>query len=343
MLFSLYSTDSKEVWDRVVDLATQNGEKEMFCSLHIPEADNLQNFLEFLKQLHINKGFNFTADISPLTLKKLSLTIENLNEIRKYGINCLRIDFGFSAAEIIRIGKAGFKIAVNASVVNESFINELKGLSFFGWHNYYPRPETGIDVSYFKSQNELFKKYNLPVYTFIPGDSFYRAPLHMGLPVIESQRFQNTYVNFIEMKKLAPGMPVCVAEGLIYKRHLRWINEYEASGIITIPLSNFDELSKSLDGKCFYVRKEEANISWRLEDTRKLLEKPQEILNASLRKRGSLQMDTSGYGRYEGEIHIMTKDSPLHPYVIRISEIPSPYINLVDFLDAHPKIRFEII
>ncbi|MDR2869607.1 MAG: MupG family TIM beta-alpha barrel fold protein [Deferribacteraceae bacterium] len=343
MLFSLYPTDERAAWERVLALNSAYGERELYCSLHIPEVGDLQDFMAFLKQAHDEKGLRFYADISPLALEKLSLSIDSLPTLFDYGIFCLRIDFGFSIEEIQRISRLGFKIALNASCVGESTIDKLEGADIIAWHNYYPRPETGVSLPYFISCCELFQKHNIPIYTFIPGDAEFRAPLRMGLPVMEHQRGQNAYVNYLEMARMHTGMRICVAEGRIYERHLRWIKEYEATGIITIPLASFDEYASRLDGREFAVRIEATDYSHRLEGTRKLLASDGEYVNASCRKRGSLQMDTGAYGRYEGEIHIMTTDAPLHPYVIRIAEIASPYQKLTEFLYGNPRVRFEVI
>ncbi|MEZ5088368.1 MAG: MupG family TIM beta-alpha barrel fold protein [Micropruina sp.] len=68
--------------------------------------------------------------------------------MRDWGVTMVRIDYGFTPAEVARIARAGgFRIAVNASTVTADELAELDGLDVVGWHNYYPRPETGLSGS----------------------------------------------------------------------------------------------------------------------------------------------------------------------------------------------------
>lgn len=341
MIFSFYPTDSYEVIDEIVQMVVSYGEKTVFTSLHMKESENLNKYLNKLKNLNEEKQIVFFADISPNTLKMLSISIEEIGLLKTYGIIGLRIDFGFDIEDIIKISKLGFEIAINASVVDSKFIDKLKGVPLIAWHNFYPRPETAINIKFLNSQNEMFEKYNIPIYTFIPGEKYLRAPLFYGLPTIESQRFLNCYLNYLEMKRLNPNMKIVLAEGVCFEKHIQWILKYEKENIITIPLTSVDDKTfHILSSKIFVIRKEETDYSWRLEETRFLIPSPVEIINATKRFKGSIQMDTKGYGRYEGELHIMKDDFVLDQNVIRIAEIPSSYINLVDSLTGCIKISF---
>jgi hypothetical protein len=344
MLFSLYPTDTEQTQQHIVAIALKYGCKQFFFSLHIPEAQNLQHFLAFLKQKHQTEGLSYTADISPLTLKLLNLSLNNLSPLKNYGITALRIDFGFNNSQIIEIGQtSGLQIAINASTVTKTDLEQLAGLNLIGWHNYYPRPQTALSTGFFTQQNSLLKSYGIPIYAFIAGEAYLRAPLAMGLPTIEAGRFLNGYVAYLQLKQLEPSAYICLAEGLVASQHLEWIKTYEAKQLITLPLAGFDPLAQQLNNRQFFVRIEQTDSSWRLEESRKLLTVPQYSLNNYCQQRGSVQMDMAGYGRYEGELHIMTANLPLHPHVVRVAEVASPYVGLVDTLAGRAKIMFKTI
>jgi hypothetical protein len=340
MFFSVYPTDKIQDIHSVLEMALSQNLKLVFTSLHIPESSDLKRYMSFLKEMHISKGFSFFADISPLTLEKLGLRIKNLNSLIEAGIAGLRIDFGFNIENIRQIASNGFKIALNASIAQEDIIDALIDFNPIGWHNYYPRPETGINEIFFENQTSLFTKRGLPVYTFIPGEKNLRAPLFFGLPTLESHRYKNVYRNYMEFALKYPNIKVFCAEGCIHQKHLDWISEYENYNVITLPVFCTDSrIHKILEKNIFTIRYEQTDCSFRLENTRSKIKIHKKIQN-EIRNKGSLQMDTEQFGRYHGEIHIMKKDMPLHPYIDHIADIADSYKIILDFLRGGEKVRF---
>ncbi|MDR2372515.1 MAG: MupG family TIM beta-alpha barrel fold protein [Bifidobacteriaceae bacterium] len=208
-----------------------------------------------------------------------------------------------------------------------------------GWHNYYPRPETGITAEFFQAQSRLFEERGWPVYAFIPGETTFRAPLHLGLPMLESQRHRNSYVNHAEIKALSPAAKVVCAEGALLPQHLDWIAALERDGILTLPLTCLDASAEFLFEHPWRVRGEVAAASWRLEGTRSGRQ-PRQVVNADARWKGSIQMDLPSWGRYQGEIHIMRQDRPLDPRQARVAEIARPYEALVGCVRPHMMVAF---
>ena len=81
MLFSLYPTDPADVRDAVVAAARDHSaEQALFTSLHIPEADDLASFADYLRGLHERDGLTFCADISPLTLNRLGIELDGVDD-----------------------------------------------------------------------------------------------------------------------------------------------------------------------------------------------------------------------------------------------------------------------
>ena len=239
MLFSIYPTDTPEVRAAVLDQACAVAEAPMlFTSLHQPESDGLRGFGAELADAHRERGVTFCADISPLALERLGEGFDGLGRLRDGGVEMLRIDFGFAPEEIRRIARAsGCRIAVNASTATASFLDELDGIDVVGWHNFYPRPETGIGTEFFVSQNALFAERQSPVYAFLPGETALRAPLHLGLPTLEEHRHRTAWRNYLHLRAIAPDVEIVCAEGTVHAEHLEWIAHHERTGEVTVPLS----------------------------------------------------------------------------------------------------------
>ncbi len=339
MLFSLYPTDTPQVRQDVVEQALSQPERLLFTSLHIPESDGLRQFGEYLRDLHVGHQLTFCGDVSPTTLDKLGIGLDELGRLREWGVECLRIDYGFTTAEIQRIARV-FPIAINASTADAALLDELAGLDVLGWHNYYPRPETGLEVEFYLAQNRLFGERGLPVHAFIPGEVSFRAPLFAGLPMLEQQRHRNSYRNALELFTLSPQVKIFCAEGTLLPEHLRWIAHFERTGEVTLPLTGIDDSVAFLTERPWHLRVEGTAASFRLDGTREA-RSPSRILNADQRRRGSLQLDLAGYGRYAGELHLMRTDRPLNQLQARVAEIATPYLGLVDLLRPGMTVRFE--
>jgi len=351
MLFSVYPTDAPEVRDAVLAQACALAPTPMiFTSLHLPENADLEGFGAVLADMHRERGITFCADISPLTIERLGTSvngagfagagIEGVARLRDWGITVLRIDFGFAPDQIRAIAAASqCGIAVNASTATASLLDELEDLRPVGWHNFYPRPETGITPSFYVSQNELFASRNLPVFAFLPGEVSFRAPLHQGVPTLEEHRYRTVWRNYLHLRALDPEVEIVCAEGTLRSEHVEWIAHHEQTGEVSLPLIGVDPAARFLIGMSWRLRTEDAAASFRLEGTRGS-ETPSAVRNGDRRAAGSLQMDLEGLGRYRGEIQLMRQDLPLTGLQAYVGEIAAPYRGLVEDLRPGDTVRF---
>jgi len=341
VLYSLYPTDTDQIRAAVVAAVRVQADRLVFTSLHIPESRGLREFGAYLQRLHESEGFEFCADISPATLEALGLGIDDLGLLHTWGVRCVRIDFGFDAAQVRRIARVGpFQVAVNASTADAALLDELDGVPLVGWHNYYPRPETGLSEDFYDQQNGLFASRGLALYSFIPGEASFRAPLFLGLPTLEAHRHRNGYVSYLETTTRQPEVRVVCAEGVLHDEHLRWITHFEQTGEVTVPLVSVDPAADYLKGRSWRLRPEGTESSFRIEGTRGATV-PERVVNADVRGRGSLQVDLAGYGRYAGEVHLMRRDRPLNHLEAFVGAIAQPYLGLVDVLRPGMAVRFE--
>ncbi|TLG72750.1 MupG family TIM beta-alpha barrel fold protein [Culicoidibacter larvae] len=345
LVFSLYPTDEEVVLNQVVQQAKQYNIKHFFVSLHIPETERLQQFIDYMQKLHRQHGYQFFADISPNTLTMLNIPIAALAQLKEYGVIGLRIDFGFTLTEIRMMHQLGFKIALNASTLTEAELMELADIPVIAWHNYYPRPETGLNDAFYQRQNRMISEFRRMIFSFIPGNRQLRAPLHLGLPVLEVQRNRSPYINYLEQRIIYGIEYVAIAEGTISEPDMQMIAKYEAESIITIPVATIDEgCWQVLKDKHWTIRIEESDASWRIKATRHHPDLTIPSHGDGLeRVRGALQMDTAAYGRYSGEIHVLRQDLAGDERTIEIGRIAEHYCELVDMLGGRARVEFKKI
>lgn len=340
MLFSLYPTDDHQVRAAVVAAAVRDTTGPVFTSLHIPESEGLRAFGDYLRELHVGHGLTFCADVSPRTLDLLGIDLADAGMLREWGVAMVRIDYGFGVEDIRRIaGTGGYRIAVNASTVTSAELDRFAGLDVAGWHNFYPRPETGLSDGFFAAQNAMLRGRGLDIYCFIPGERTFRAPLGLGLPTVESHRHANAHLNHARVLAACPDATVVCAEGTLLDEHLGWIEHREQTGETVLPMTGLDpSVGFLLDGS-WRLRPEGTDYSHRIEDTRRA-RTPDRIVNGAIRPAGSLQADLASMGRYHGELHLMRSDRPLLAGQALVGEIAAPYRELVDCLRPGDSVRF---
>lgn len=340
MLFSLYPTDDPDVRAAVLATAARHPGAPVFTSLHIPESRGLRDFGAYLRDLHVTHGLSFCADVSPGTLELLDIELADAGLLRDWGVTMVRIDYGFTAEQTARIAEAGgYRIAVNASTVTAGDLDRLDGLDVVGWHNFYPRPETGLSADFFAAQNALLRRRGLDVYCFIPGERTFRAPLGLGLPTLESHRHVNAYLNHARVLAACPEARVVCAEGTLLDEHLAWIEHRERTGETVLPMAGLDaSVAFLLDGS-WRLRPEGTAYSHRIEGTRQP-RTPERVVNGASRRAGSLQADLAGMGRYHGELHLMRTDRPLLAGQALVGELAGPYAGLIDCLRPGDTVRF---
>src|SRR5699024_4684613 len=128
----------------------ESGFRYIFTSLHIPEDDSskYEEQLKDLGKLVFKLEMELMADIYPTSLKHLGFDWTKAEQLLNCGLTGLRIDYGVPETTIIELSHK-MKIALNASTLTEEILERMKenGLNtdaVEAWHNFYPRPETGI-------------------------------------------------------------------------------------------------------------------------------------------------------------------------------------------------------
>ena len=88
------------------------------------------------------------------------MTYENVEDLLDWGITGLRMDYGIARQKKSRVSHK-MKVALNASTITDSFWKELitekiRVENVEAWHNFYPRPETGLAKSFYKNKTNTY-------------------------------------------------------------------------------------------------------------------------------------------------------------------------------------------
>lgn len=99
------------------------------------------------------------------------------------------MDYGFTENEIAALARQ-MPVVLNATTTAAESARRIAaaGNLVMAMHNFYPRPETGLDDDFLLKSTRSLQAAGLKVLAFIPGDNKLRGPLYEGLPTLERHR-----------------------------------------------------------------------------------------------------------------------------------------------------------
>ncbi|MFT8704834.1 MupG family TIM beta-alpha barrel fold protein [Bifidobacterium aquikefiricola] len=291
----------------------------VFTSLHIPE-DNpklLQSRLAQLAGWCAQSDLELVADVSDTGLRRMGWTLRDPARILDTGVTGLRIDDGIDLAEVATLSHA-MPVALNASTMSQHDIDILRRNDanfdhLEAWHNYYPRPETGLDREWYRAKNEWFHSLGLKTMGFVSGDGELRGPLFQHLPTLEIHREWNPLAAALDLERLQTDR-IYIADNTITDSSLNAFTHYAETGTIGLRL---DSVPSALTARVWHNRPDVARDVIRLLESRRLQVLPTKPNDgeAEARPTGTLTLDTTDYGRYAGELQITRRDLPPDPRV----------------------------
>ena len=178
--------------------------------------DSFEAFRELGKFCAWNE-LHLCADVDERTFARLKATPSDLSVFKELGLNTLRVDGGFSPKELIMMSSntLGLDLAINASaafMAGPDSVNLLLELlnattahgnleNLAACHNFFPLPETGLDMEFANKLNAVFHERGVRVGGFVASQT---APPMIytegcGLPSIEAQRYLPPHLSAAEL------------------------------------------------------------------------------------------------------------------------------------------------
>ena len=317
----------------------KSGFTGIFTSMHIPEDDAsaYKERLAAIGEEAKRHNLDLMVDISGVALQTAGFAADDLSALVELGVTGLRMDFHISN-EQMALWSRQIKISLNASTLTEKDIAELEAAgavfaNLEAWHNYYPRPETGLDRQWFAEKNKWLKEKGLTVQAFVSGDSDLRGPLFEGLPTLEEHRGINPLAAAMEIAKLDVDL-IYIGDGGLSKKVQQQFLAYQQEKVVTIFVE--DSGSEYFE----YILGEHIN---RQDDARDVIRSAQarfkkipqiKAEKTAERKRGAVTVDNEEYLRYMGEIQIVKHDLPADSKVNVVAQVTAQDISLIAQIGA---------
>ena len=312
----------------------------VFLSLHISEEfdETYCRRAEDVCRTLASSGFRIIADVSRKTVAQFGC--DDLVELaKKLQLWALRIDYGFSKEEIMVLAEQ-MPIVVNASTVTAADAREIaaRGREVFAMHNFYPRPETGLDEDYLAETTKALQAAGLKVLAFIPGDSVLRGPVYEGLPTLEAHRTVLPSAAFADLTVRYGMDGVFLADPGISDAELHRIDRFCRENVISLPVNLVSEYNWLYD-QVLTCRVDSPRRMIRVLESREYSCKGAVVApeNSIARLRGSITIDNERYGRYTGEIQIIRSDLQADSRVNVIGQIPENARLLMDCIKGGQK------
>ena len=344
--FSCYLNDSAtEQQAAYLKQMQQAGFTGVFTSLQLSEAKP-EIIRQRLDQLVANchqLGLTIMADVSAASLQRLGIALHDGKAIQALGLDGLRIDDGIDMTTVAALSHT-MAIELNASTLSACMIDQLANAKanlrhIEAWHNFYPRPETGLDPAWFAQKNKWLHALGFKTMAFISGDAQQRGPLFAGLPTLEAHRGLLPLAAYLELRQLAIDH-VYVGDPQLSPRSIAAFQAYVHDQVLLIQVQTDDERLLHLT---WHSRPDIAQKVVRLAEARleHIFATPQPA-QTDPRPRGSITLDNSAYGRYAGELQLTRCDLPADPRVNVIGKIEPSNLPLLDQIGPHQAIRFKI-
>lgn len=332
--YSVYLAEYRN--GRIPSAECSAGGAPVFLSLHIREeySDTYeQEMVELCRRLN-DAGMKIIADIEKDTPGRFhtSSVLQLKEKLHLYGV---RIDFGFSAQEIAEAASR-MPVIVNASTLQADEARIILARAAYpvvAMHNFYPRPETGLDEDYLKESTAALKALGLQTAAFVPGDTVKRGPLYEGLPTLEAHRYLPPSVGYIDLLERFGIDTVFVGDPGVSEAEVARMRTFALKDVIEVPCllkSGYEDyydrvFTCRVDSPSWLVRAQESR-AYAGTSGRKEVPDPE----VKKRVRGSITMDNEKYLRYCGEVQLMRKDLPADERVNVIGQVEKEYLLLLE-------------
>lgn len=270
-----------------------------------------------------NLGMEVTFDVAPSVFDKFSISYDDLSFFKNLDAYAIRLDEGFDSLKeaLLSYNPHGLKIVINASNGTKYLDNIL---SFGGnregieaCHNFYPQKYTGLSCAHFKKCNDGLLSLNVPVGAFISSqnqNTFGPWPVYEGLCTLEEHRNLPLDLQARHLAATKQISQIIIGNAYASDEELELVSKIDFSKL-TFAIDLLDtttELEKEIifqyphfvrgDMSEYMARSTQCRITYQNSDL-----PPHDTRDL---QRGDIVIVNNLYGRYKGELHIVTKDMP---------------------------------
>jgi len=355
--FSVYMNEDFSLEDNLAyaELAASLGYRHAFTSLHLPEVDFARRWSEMVElSSRIKKlGISLTADISPVTMRAAGASVHDLLPFREAGIAQLRLDYGFSKAEIVAMTRNphGLRIVINASTVSsgELIAMATSGADFAALgacHNFYPRAYTGLSAAHLASQAEALASFGLRADVFVASQRGKRGPLYEGLPTLEAHRHMAPAAAGQWLLRAAAVDKIYIGDAYADEEELRALIAIDRD-VIELEIELAEGLSetelRTIFSGVHTNRLDAAEHVVRSMESRGYAQIGQAVAphHTVERTRYSVTIDNERYKRYSGELQICLSDLPRDDRVNVVGHIAESSRGLLPLIGGGVQYRFR--
>ncbi|GGE27945.1 hypothetical protein GCM10011391_03060 [Pullulanibacillus camelliae] len=349
--FSVYlNEDWSQEKAHYINKMADIGFEGIFTSLHIPEDDASKYRERLMPLLNIvrSKHLKLMIDISGDALKHIGLSIDHPEEIVASGIYGLRMDAGIELKAIAHLSNY-LTVGLNASTITEEDYLQLEKYQanfdrMEAWHNYYPRPETGLDETWFHNKNEWLKLKRFNSVAFAPGDQILRAPLYETLPTLEIHRYQRPLSAALSLQSDYSVDHVYIGDPGLSDEACSQFTHYLQHNVLLLHAANIKKKWRPYICRGHRNRLDVAKAVIRSEQSR-VLNKDEDIPpeNTVHRRGGSITIDNNLYKRYKGELQLVKQELPADEKVNVLGQIVDKDLPLLDFVHAGTAFKIAAI
>ncbi|WP_455619416.1 MupG family TIM beta-alpha barrel fold protein [Eisenbergiella sp.] len=310
---SLYFSSGTAKNEEIIRKASACGVKYAFTSLHIPEENGVEYKKDIRRMLDscLVGGLQLIVDVGPETLGKLG--VSSIEALENTGITHVRLDYGFSPQETVRIAEK-FHVVFNASTITEADIRAWKAAGadftrFTACHNFYPKQFTALSLESVRETNRRLRWLGFETMGFVPGNKELRGPLQEGLPTVEEHRGRRDEVLLNLLELFFDGMCDAVLIGDVDIGEKDWEDMAALS-------QNYVRLRAKIRPEYSFVRDiihhdrpDSSDLVFRSQESRQYKQRIQPE-NICGRPAGAISLSNEKYRRYMGELEVARVDLP---------------------------------
>ena len=342
---SLYAGLNVSVEENIslIETAASFGLSRIFTSAQIPETEDSEDFFDnFAMILYtaLENNFEIILDVNS----------EIFSEFDMEGLT-LRLDDGFSMPEIAKISRER-KIQLNASTVTAEILKYLQiANADFGnisaLHNFYPRPQTGLDTYFFQEQNKILHDFGIEVGAFVPSlNGRRRPPIFEGLPTLEDCRNFSTDLSARFLAALGTDF-IIIGDGFPTQEEIEAVSKISSDEIIlNAKFFTEDSATKEILSQKVTRRADVSKSVIRAAEGRKFLKTLDAKIspeNSRERNFGDVTIDNFNFGRYEGEVQIVEDILPADSRVNVVAAVVEEENFLTRYIKPGQKFSFKFV